>query len=276
MAHYHPSVSVYAASVLAGKDLPQKPDLESHSLIRFLDKFVYKNPKEKDGSHGQSIMQPLQVKNDLKDQWLRSKSQAGSADVVNNASFWNKKQEDVSVEDVFFHEYFSQIGKASSAARKKAAGGDLEDDDNDEVFKALISSAGGADGGDDDDDQSDLGMDGYSDSDEEEEEEEDMDAAAAAEEEAAGDAAGGWETGEGVALNLDSDDDMGSDDGDMFGDEDDEDEDEDDEEEPELQSADGKKGGRMSRKEFKALPMFASVDDYATLLANEEDEDLGL
>ncbi|KAL5594554.1 hypothetical protein BROUX41_001479 [Berkeleyomyces rouxiae] len=266
LTHYHPSVSVYAATFLAGRDLPQKPDLESHSLIRFLDKFVYKNPKEKDGSHGQSIMQPLQVKNDLKDMWLRSKSTVANSSTVNTASFWNKKQEDVAVEDVFFHEYFSQIGKAGQAA-KKAAAADLEDDDNDEVFKALISGSGGAE--EDSEAESDLGMEGYSDSDDDGE---NNGGAAIGDVDELGSEGedGGWENGEGVALNLDSDDEEGGDD--IFGDESDGDMEDD---EPELQSTSAKKS-RMSRKDFKALPTFASVDDYATLMENEEDEDMGM
>src|SRR5690606_14405715 len=99
----------------------EKPDLESHSLIRILDKFAYRNAKTKEATRGGSIMQPLQVSNSSSDMWLRSKSAQASGVSVNSASFWQKKVENVAAEDVFFHEYFSQTGRTGDTLPRRVA-----------------------------------------------------------------------------------------------------------------------------------------------------------
>ncbi|KJZ79088.1 hypothetical protein HIM_01239 [Hirsutella minnesotensis 3608] len=253
--HFHPSVKV-CASVLLDKDAKmQKPDLESHSLIRFLDKFVYKNPKTTDGARGVSIMQPLRATKDLGDAWLGSRSAASAAAPINSASFWKKKVEEVSAEDVFFHEYFQHVTREHKAPSTKApAAGDGEEDDEekeeDEIWKALVSTrpdiaADGSDAGFDDLD--DLDMDSDDDDD------------------------------DSPALSLDSD--MDDDDDDGMEEEDEVsldglmaaggvDDGEDTDEEAEK---DDSKSKRSRRKALKALPMFASVDDYAEMLAGEEE-----
>ncbi|EQK99643.1 CCAAT-box-binding transcription factor [Ophiocordyceps sinensis CO18] len=229
--HFHPSVKVSAAVLLDKDRKMPKPDLESHSLIRFLDKFVYKNPKSTDGARGVSIMQPLRASKDLGDIWLGSKGAGATATPLNSSTFWKKKVEDVAAEDIFFHEYFQH-------------------NEEDEIWQALVSTQPDieADGSDDDgfDDMDDLDM--------------------------------ASEDGLSPALSLD---------GDM---EDDDDEDEDgeddedqgsaddllvavgkDDEEEEAKDEDTAKAKRSRRKALKNLPMFASVDDYAELLAGDEE-----
>ncbi|KRT79752.1 hypothetical protein AMK59_8108 [Oryctes borbonicus] len=53
--HYHPTVSLYATKLLEGEPINYSGDpLKDFSLIRFLDRFVFKNPKKfntNDGSH---------------------------------------------------------------------------------------------------------------------------------------------------------------------------------------------------------------------------------
>ncbi|KND90402.1 Ribosome biogenesis protein MAK21 [Tolypocladium ophioglossoides CBS 100239] len=241
--HFHPSVSVYAASLLDKSRKMPKPDLESHSLIRFLDKFVYRNPKSTDSSRGASIMQPLRATKDLGDIWLGSRGAGATAAPVNSATFWKKKVEDVAAEDVFFYEYFQHASREPKQGKKEGA----EDKENaeDEIWEALVSAQP-----DIDDDASDVGFD-------------DLDELAMASED-----------GSSPALSLDSDMEdeelmAGSD-----GEEGDGDglvavgEDENEEEEAKDEDKDKKKS---RRKAFKDLPMFASVDDYAELLAGEEE-----
>lgn len=257
MRHFHPSVSVFAANLLARQKALPKPELANHTLINFLDKFVYKNPKATDTKRGASIMQPMLAAGSAAHVVVpgRVKHQSN----VNSAEFWNKKQEDVAAEDVFFHAYFSQIGKPGQETRgkkgkKDAADGEGEEMDEDEIWNALVNSRPevGGEGDDvdmdmDEDDMSDLGslLDMSDD-----EEEEDMDS--------------------------------GAEDGKDVGDEDIpdgwEDEDEpfsDSEEDPAGKTAKGKgkdDSGKMRKKELKKLPMFATADDYAALLADEDDE----
>ncbi|KAI5462984.1 CBF/Mak21 family-domain-containing protein [Mariannaea sp. PMI_226] len=253
LEHYHPSVTLFASNMIVPNDKAQKPDLDSHSLIRFLDKFVYRNPKATDTSKGVSIMQPLRASKDVGDIWLGSRGAAGSAALVNSSTFWKRKVQDVAAEDVFFHEYFQQVdkeGKESAKKKKTAstAGGDDEDEDEkeDEIWKALVSTQPNVDP---DDDGSDLGFDDLDDS--------DM-------------ASEGSEPGLDLESDLD-DDDM---DVDIEGSDSEEggavlDEDEEGFEVKDAKSSSTKPKSR--RKQLKELPMFASVDDYAELLAGEED-----
>ncbi|KAH6895144.1 CBF/Mak21 family-domain-containing protein [Thelonectria olida] len=248
--HYHPSVNVFASSLLVPNEKAQKPDMDSHSLIRFLDKFVYRNPKAADASKGVSIMQPLRANKDLGDIWLGSRGPGASAPSVNTSTFWNKKVENVAAEDVFFHEYFSHVEKEGKPTQKKAATGDDEDEDGqeDEIWKALVSTQANIDP----DDGSDMGFDDLNDS--------DM-------------ASEGSEPGLDLESDLD-DDDLDDDmEVDIEGSDDEEggavlDEDEDG---FEVKDVNPSKKPKSRRKQLKELPMFASVDDYAELLAGEED-----
>lgn len=254
-AHFHPSVSVFAEALLDKGKKIEKPDLDSHSLIRFLDKFVYRNPKATDGAKGASIMQPLRAAKDLGDIWLGSRGAGTTTTQVNNAAFWNKKVEDVAAEDVFFHEYFSTVAKEPKVRTKKetATKDDAESDaEEDEVWKALVSTQPEIEG----DDSDDEGFDDFDD--------EEMASL----------------NGSSPALSLEDDSDGGVDiegtDDEMEDLEDDDDDDDemvpfvDDEEESEKEDKSSKAKAR--RKMLKGLPTFASVDDYAEMLANEEDD----
>ncbi|KAG5926489.1 hypothetical protein E4U42_003263 [Claviceps africana] len=262
-AHFHPSVSLFAEALLDKTNKVQKPDMESHTLIRFLDKFVYRNPKSGDSSRGASIMQPLRAAKDSGDIWLGSKGAGSMSAPVNSAAFWKKKTEDVAVDDVFFHEYFQHAGKEPKATskKKKQAEEDQQDEhDEDEVWKALVSTRPEIE-----DDGSEEGFDDL----------DDLEMAS--------------EDGSSPALSLGSDvDDEDDDDMGVAFDDDEEEEEEEEEDNDEIGS-DGlvavgggdadegekksdEKGKKKSRRRaLKDLPMFASVDDYAELLAAEED-----
>ncbi|KAH9998073.1 CBF-domain-containing protein [Xylariaceae sp. FL0662B] len=259
LRHFHPSVDVYASSLLNGQKAAQKPELANHTLIAFLDKFVYRNAKTVDTTKGVSIMQPV-VASGQGHVLLSSKPSAkldGSA--LNSASFWNKKSEEVAVDDVFFHEYFSQIGKPAQAgqakeskARQASAESEDEEADEDEVWQALISSRPEIqDESESDPDFGDLmSLDGSEDN-----LDEDM---AELDDEASDDDEGG------VEFFDESDVESGGDDS-------------------ELQLAPaGKEEGekkpesehKARRKALKNMPTFASADDYAEMLAQgDEDED---
>lgn len=244
--HFHPSVKVSAAALMEKDRKMAKPDLESHSLIRFLDKLVYKNPKSTDVARGASIMQPLRATKDLGDEWLGSRSAGATAAPVNSAAFWKKKVEEVAAEDIFFHEYFQHVVKGAKEPTAKAPTAGDEDGDEDEIWEALVST------------QPDIEADGSDDGFDELDE---LDMAS--------------EDGSSPSLSLDSDVDE------------DEDEDEGEGESEDEGSADGleavgegdgaakdktAKTAGSRRKALRDLPLFASVDDYAELLAGERDE----
>lgn len=245
-----------------------KPDLESHSLIRFLDKFVYRSPKAAETARGASIMQPVRNP-DSGSIWLAKRTGSGAAAPINTPKFWNKKVDQVAAEDIFFHEYFKQAGKKVEGGKKiteqSSSGPDevAEDDaeQEDEIWKALTASH--PDGPIESDDD-DLDMEGFDDSDEESD--------------------GGVIFSDGSdaeLLDVDEDDEDDEDAGELCGEEGDDDEAMEDEESPELSAVPGeaeeaseksKSAARSSRRKLKDLPMFASADDYAELLAAEEED----
>jgi ribosome biogenesis protein MAK21 len=269
LAHFHPSVSLFATRLVSDEKMPPKPDMASHALSNFLDRFVYRNAKAAaGGTRGSSIMQPLSG-GESRGILLSSKATSYTQNPVNTEAFWHKKAEDVAVDEVFFHKYFNQIGKAKHAlgnknARSKVTGGsDDEDDENeDEIWQALVDSRPEVES----DDDSDLEMLDLDDSEAE---------SSVSSFEVDGDNEG--------ALEPDGPENGGSDayeDGALF-----------DEggsgseidqlfanelhtghaEEPEEQ---GEETSRQRRKKLKSLPTFASTEDYAEMLENDEDEDM--
>ena len=266
-SHFHPSVAIFASNLLVRQKSLPKPELANHTLMHFLDKFVYRNPKTSDSSRGGSIMQPVLAAGSSSHIVSSGKATAKTQALVNSSSFWNLKLDQVAAEDVFFHEYFAQVGKPGQAAaktkkerkqeEKKALEDDEEEADEEEIWDALVNSQ--PEIGVDLDDDSDIDMEDYDDS---EDEDLDLDGAkgAAALDEGSDD---GFE-----GIFGDSDSDVEEED------EEDEDVDEDDDEESEETPAAApgqSRKGRLNRKEMKSLPMFASVDDYAEMLAGEED-----
>ncbi|KAI5862663.1 CBF-domain-containing protein [Durotheca rogersii] len=263
LKHFHPSVGIYASNLLNGQKAAQKPELASHTLIAFLDKFVYRNAKAGDAAKGVSIMQPAAAggQGDILLSSRASTKTAGPS--LNSAEFWNKKSGDVAAEDVFFHEYFTRVGKSEQAERKKkleagkkaaadgaeGEGEGLGEVGEDEIWDALVLSRPEVGGESDSDDADFDDLMGLDDS------EEDERAAMA-------------EDGE------ESEDDGGVE----FWDDSQEEEDDDDDGEPADEGAgEQEKKKPLSersarRKALKNLPTFASVDDYAELLAQEEED----
>ncbi|PWA01984.1 hypothetical protein BB558_001882 [Smittium angustum] len=58
LKHYHPSIALQVAKILNGDKLERASNLHIHSLNHFLDRFVYRKPKQDPKMKGVSIMQP--------------------------------------------------------------------------------------------------------------------------------------------------------------------------------------------------------------------------
>ncbi|KAH8662923.1 CBF/Mak21 family-domain-containing protein [Tricladium varicosporioides] len=273
LVHFHPSVSLFASRLSQNAPMPPKPDLASHGLSHFLDRFVYRNAKAAtSGPKGSSIMQPL-AGSDNKSILLTSKSSQASLQPVNTEAFSRKKAEDVAVDEVFFHKYFSQIGKGKQTSNKKKPekklGSDDEDEENDEdeIWQALVESRPEVEGASDDSDMEMLDLDDSdmetSDSDSEVDVESDGGAPIIPEDEASG---------------------SGLDDEEMFPEGSNIEEMSEDDEEAlfakELQVAvpaeegEERESSRKKRRRLKNLPTFASMEDYAAMIDKEDDEDL--
>ncbi|EFE39740.1 hypothetical protein TRV_05551 [Trichophyton verrucosum HKI 0517] len=291
LSHYHPSVAVSAKQLLLHEKMSGKPDLTIHTLTHFLDRFVYKSPKVAPSLRGSSIMQPLAGGDSSG--LLVTSGRNTTQQPVNSESFWRKRSDEVSAEDVFFHDYFNRLGKDKmrQKSKKKAAKDDEEgeSDEESEVWKALVQSQPELDGegvSDDDmdmegfdsamedSDRADLdGMDEDMDeedreidddviiNDESSEEEDDEEAVSEA----------------GMDNSVDIDEEVfnfDQSDEEAFLDSDQElpsDLDDEVTEAKDTKKSDQPK--REKRRKLKHLPTFASVEDYAALLGKDDDED---
>lgn len=280
LLHFHPSVALFAESLVFQKAMPPKPDPSLHTLMHFLDRFVYRNAKTKtNAARGSSIMQPMSGSN-AADLLIKNREDGRHRLPLNSDTFWKKNAEDVAADEVFFHSYFNKSQKAKPTKKEKKtkdeAGSDEDSDaGEDEIWKALVDSKPDIEGpeSDDDLDMDDLESAYGSDSDveiAEFPEDDEMDEGDVDEEVDDDDGFAGLESGEDALLG--DDDELPSDFEDAVGgvkvDEDDEEE---EEEEDERKKENKRKSKR--RKTLKTLPTFASADDYAKLMAGDDEPD---
>jgi ribosome biogenesis protein MAK21 len=99
--HFHPSISLLSTQLLLSQPLSGSADISGNTLISFLDKFVYRNPKKNVAQKGASVMQPAAAAYDSG----RIKMQKGAKvesemGVVNSEAFWRKKVAEVPVDQV--------------------------------------------------------------------------------------------------------------------------------------------------------------------------------
>ncbi|BCR86138.1 RNA-binding ribosome biosynthesis protein MAK21 [Aspergillus chevalieri] len=300
MSHFHPSVSVNAAHLLDHQTMSGKPDLSIHTLSHFLDRFIYRTPKADKGARGSSIMQPL-AGGETADRFIGA-GKAATHVPLNSEAFWKKKADEVAAEDVFFHEYFNRVGKdkEKSKARSKKddkdpvakheEDGDLSDNE-DEIWKALVDSRPELEDGDSDDDLDMDDLESAYDAEENADEgsgdegvifndesdksdEEPVDEDISEPEPAPKPKSKDSKKKDEEPSDEDDDFDMDVSDDDAFVGSDEElpmdmgdfGEEEEEEEEKPAKEKDSKK-----RRKLKHLPTFASADDYAALLAGEDD-----
>lgn len=229
-------------------------------------------------------MQPMATEN-TNAVLLASSTRTRAAIPVNSDQFRAKKPDEVAAEDVFFHQYFSAIKKApamSARERKRAEKKKLRDidegeegDEEDEIWKAMMQSAPDLEGEEFEDDDEDLDLaelesdddiasDGDNDNGDvdidpaffDDDDDEDL-----------MDVDGDDDTIRGAALadaGADEDD-IPSDVGDFAGFDS-------DAEKPAKKAKAGKKD-KAEKKRVKNLPTFASAEDYAKMLEDDEDED---
>ncbi len=255
--------------------MPPKPDLSLHTLIHFLDRFVYRNAKSNAGGpRGSSIMQPL-AGGDSRGLLLSTRQSGKIRAPVNSEGFWSQKSEDVAPDEVFFHNYFNQVGKGKTVGQKRKiekTSESIEDtaeaEEEQEIWKALVESRPELEGSDEGD--SDMEM-GDLESDDEASRSDRMDGLGPDREHEDGadqssdDILSGFDDPSDDNAILDSEDEVPSDLEKSFM------------KELETQSSTPKAApreeapGKKKRRKLKHLPTFASVDDYAEMLGGDDD-----
>ncbi|MBN3301753.1 CEBPZ protein, partial [Amia calva] len=135
-SHFHPSVAFFARTILQGDFIQYTGDpLQDFTLIRFLDRFVFRNPKQHKGKENTDsvVMQPKQK---LSMDNVRSLP-------VNCREFLEKDESQIPVDEVFFHRFFKK--RESEKQRRTRGGGDdesVEDVDDEEFENALDAFEG--------------------------------------------------------------------------------------------------------------------------------------
>ncbi|CAL4117620.1 unnamed protein product, partial [Meganyctiphanes norvegica] len=143
--HFHPTVAMFATNLLSGKTITYTGDpLQDFTTMRFLDRFVYRNPKkitEQKDSAGGDV--------------LGRRSQYAPRGVrglqVNSAQFCNLGENQVPEDDLFFHRYFKKYRIEKKKTEDTEDTSSVEDDD----FDGYLERMGGL-GSDDEDMDDDL------------------------------------------------------------------------------------------------------------------------
>ncbi|CAL8312377.1 unnamed protein product [Lota lota] len=135
--HFHPSVSLFAKTILQGESIQYTGDpLQDFTLIRFLDRFVFRNPKQLKGKQNTeaTVMRPQQK---LAQNKIRSMA-------VNCKEFLDKDESQIPVDEVFFHRYFKKRAQ-DKFLRRPPGGSDTEslEDVEDDEFERILDSVEG-------------------------------------------------------------------------------------------------------------------------------------
>ncbi|XP_069811402.1 CCAAT/enhancer-binding protein zeta-like [Dendropsophus ebraccatus] len=125
--HFHPSVALFAKTILEGNSVQYTGDpLQDFTLMRFLDRFVYRNPKQqkiKENNRGYLMHQ--------------KKKSYQEREPVNSATFLEKQESEIPVDEIFFHRYFKKLSTEKQKYKRKEDEESVEDVDDNEFEKIL-------------------------------------------------------------------------------------------------------------------------------------------
>ncbi|XP_069033548.1 CCAAT/enhancer-binding protein zeta [Embiotoca jacksoni] len=132
--HFHPSVSLFAKTILQGDFIQYTGDpLQDFTLIRFLDRFVFRNPKQLTGQQNTDAA------------GLNPKRRSSISSLpVNCSEFLSKEESQIPVDEIFFHRFFKKRQQEKQTRRPRGDGDNesVEDVDDDEFEKLLDSVEG--------------------------------------------------------------------------------------------------------------------------------------
>ncbi|XP_017879912.1 CCAAT/enhancer-binding protein zeta isoform X2 [Ceratina calcarata] len=100
--HYHPSVALFANTIIEGKPIDYTGDpLEDLSLMRFLDRYVFKNPKKLEEKKVQRKNDPLAQRAGYTPKGIRCIP-------VDSASYLNEKEDRIPVDELYLYRYLKR------------------------------------------------------------------------------------------------------------------------------------------------------------------------
>ncbi|GAB1859028.1 CCAAT/enhancer-binding protein zeta [Camponotus japonicus] len=118
--HFHPSVALFANQILQGEPITYTGDpLEDLTLIRFLDRYVFKNPKKLDDKKVQRKNNPLAQRAGYTPKGIRSLP-------VDSMAYLNEAEERIPVDEVFLYRYLKRRNEMKQRVKQE-----IDDDDED-------------------------------------------------------------------------------------------------------------------------------------------------
>ncbi|CAK8680476.1 unnamed protein product [Clavelina lepadiformis] len=135
--HFHPTVALYSKDLISqqlNRDASSGDPLNDHTLIKFLDRFVYRNPKDQTKKN-----QPIPV---MSIHRRRRHASFQNAIPVNSVEFLKKSE--LSPEEVFFHRYFTSQAGIRPRHTKEGENdeSDVESISDDEFEQFMMSAEG--------------------------------------------------------------------------------------------------------------------------------------
>jgi len=115
--HFHPTVTHFATQILSQKLIADQPELHNHTLIHFLDRFAYRNAKKtsESGTHDISVMHPSLTSSDS----LKFTNNSVSSNDIMDINFIKKPSSQVAADQLFFHKYFNLVYDSANAKNKR-------------------------------------------------------------------------------------------------------------------------------------------------------------
>ncbi|XP_076278101.1 nucleolar complex protein 1 [Lasioglossum baleicum] len=127
--HYHPSVALFASTIIEGKLIDYTGDpLEDLSLMRFLDRYVFKNPKKLEDKKVQRRNDPLAQRAGYTPKGIRCIP-------VDSVSYLNEREERIPVDELFLYRY---LNKKKEMKTESKADNDDTDSINSEEFDDML------------------------------------------------------------------------------------------------------------------------------------------
>ncbi|XP_072760876.1 CCAAT/enhancer-binding protein zeta [Anoplolepis gracilipes] len=119
--HFHPSVALFANQIIQGNPITYTGDpLEDLTLIRFLDRYVFKNPKKLDDKKVQRTNDPLAQRAGYIPKGIRSLP-------VDSMAYLNEAEERIPVDELFLYRYLKKKNEIKQHIKQE------DDDDNEDV-----------------------------------------------------------------------------------------------------------------------------------------------
>lgn len=111
--------------------------MEDLTLIRFLDRYVFKNPKKLEDKKVQKRNEPLAQRAGYTPKGIRSLP-------VDSAAYLNEAEERIPVDEVFLYRYFKQKNQTKKHIKKDDDGSDDDVDSvNSEEFNDMLDRMSG-------------------------------------------------------------------------------------------------------------------------------------